>query len=77
MTASKIMSERLWWKYSPNLMVRVPMMATLPPSPPMDSSFRYPSWPRAALSLPPSPLGSQVLTRPENPAYARPDAGRR
>ncbi|MDP2700890.1 MAG: hypothetical protein Q8P98_02350, partial [Candidatus Rokubacteria bacterium] len=27
-TASKIMSERLWWKFSPNLMVPVPMMAT-------------------------------------------------
>jgi hypothetical protein len=38
--ASKIMSERLWWKVSPDLMVPVPMMATLPPSPPMDSSLK-------------------------------------
>jgi hypothetical protein len=36
----KIMLERLWWKFSPNLMVPVPMMATLPPSAAMDSSFR-------------------------------------
>src|SRR5437773_11389098 len=55
LTASKIMSERLWWKFSPNLMVPVPMMATLPPSPLMDSSSDWtPATGRLAAGRPPA-----------------------
>jgi hypothetical protein len=73
----KIMSERFWWKFSPNLMVPVPMIATLPPSPAHGLSFNYPAWLRADLSLPRSPRGSQGLTRSERPALAPPEAARR
>src|SRR5262245_22562815 len=49
------MSVRLWWKFSPNLMMPVPMIATLPPSPLMEPSSGW--WDR------PSAYSGAQMTR--------------
>src|SRR3990167_1482624 len=77
------MSVRLWWKFSPNLIVPVPMMATFPPSPmvpPLSASpCRQPHqaracWPWANRLDPPpvaSPPGSLLRGATEPQAFSR------
>src|SRR5438445_99827 len=67
------MSVRLWWKFSPNLMTPVPMIATFPPSP-IAASLAPPSLPEpGATSNPARRAGHQ---HPDSREHAQED-GRR
>src|SRR2546428_118674 len=58
------MSVRLWWKFSPNLMTPVPMIATFPPSP-IAASLAPPSLPEPGAT-------SNPARRARRPARAQP-----
>src|SRR3989442_992292 len=67
------MSVRLWWKFSPNLMTPVPMIATFPPSP-IAASLAPPSLPEPGATSNPARRARQQ--RPDSREHAQ-EYGRR